>query len=128
MLRIWKSSKILLRRKLKMKRTVKIEIFGRVQGINFRSMVKNFCDEKKIKGFVKNSDDGNVLIIAQALENLLDKLIEWVKQSPGFSKVENLKITTIKSEKNYKDFKIIREKPFFVDKAKALRNLSKNLL
>src|SRR3989344_7635469 len=93
---------------IKMK-TFKIEVYGRVQGVNFRNNVKAFCDKKGIRGEIMNKDDGCVLIIAQSNEDKLQKLIEWIRKSPGFSRVEKIRKEHINTEKGYDCFEIVKE-------------------
>lgn len=89
-------------------KTLRIKVYGRVQGVNFRSLVKKFADETEVKGYVTNKEDGSVEIVAQCSDLQLDKLILWIKSSPGFSKVENVKIEEISKKTNYQDFKMSR--------------------
>ncbi len=48
-----------------------IEIFGRVQGVNFRRRLANLAEELKVKGFIKNLEDGSVYCLAQGEESAL---------------------------------------------------------
>jgi acylphosphatase len=103
----------------------KIEVYGRVQGVFFRVNVKEYCDKNGIKGTVRNRDDGSVLIIAQCNKGKLINLKNWLRESPGMSKVEKVDEKEEKSRGIYGDFKIIKEDPYLVDKGKALKNLLK---
>ncbi|MEK6854994.1 MAG: acylphosphatase [Nanoarchaeota archaeon] len=107
-------------------REIKIKIYGRVQGVNFRVMTRDFCDENEIKGNVMNSDDGSVLVVAQADDDRLRKLIEWAKSSPGFSRVDDVRVVKCEIARKYKDFGIIREDSFFRDQKNSFRNLGKS--
>ena len=107
---------------------VKIEIYGRVQGVNFRRNVKSFCDEVGLFGIVMNRDDGSVLVIAQGEKTNIDELVTFVRGNPGISKVENVNIVSEKNTEKYSDFKIVREESLFMDQKKALGNLGKRVL
>jgi len=100
-----------------------ITLNGRVQGVNFRANVKDFADEHGIRGYVKNQEDGSVFISAQASENKLKEFAEWLKSSPGFSRVERVDIQNKKSIFMHKDFKIKRDDGFFKDKMKSINKL-----
>jgi acylphosphatase len=86
---------------------VRIDVFGRVQGINFRFMVKKFADELGLRGYVLNKNDGSVEIVAQGIKMDIDKLMNWVKSSPGFSSVEGIKVNKISNAEKFKEFKIL---------------------
>ena len=51
---------------------------GRVQGIGFRYTVADIASQKKVSGWVKNLSDGRVEILAEAEEDVLVNLLEYV--------------------------------------------------
>ncbi len=104
---------------------VLIEVRGRVQGVGFRDNTRKFADELKLKGFVNNREDGSVLILAQGDEKNLENFVSWVQKEPGFSKIESLNYKIGSVEKEYPDFRIVRDRSFVVDKIKSLINLGK---
>lgn len=108
-------------------KTVKLVISGRVQGIGFRAHVKSFCDKIGLKGLVRNNNDGSVSIIAQAEEDKIRELIEFVKSNPGLTKVINIKKEDWGENEKYLDFKVDKEYSYLNDKKKSLNNLRKNL-
>ncbi|MBI2451940.1 acylphosphatase [Candidatus Pacearchaeota archaeon] len=107
-------------------RGVKLHVYGRVQGVNFRNNVKRFCDDGNIKGRVMNKEDGSVLIIAQANREKLEELEKWIKSSPGFSRIDEVRIEE-KGINKYCDFRIVREELYWKDKEKAFINLIRKL-
>ena len=104
-----------------------IKVYGRVQGVNFRNSVKNFCDKKGIRGKIMNKDGGDVLIIAQSREDKLQELIEWIRKNPGFSRVDKVKSEHIEGEKEYDCFEIVKEYSYLKDQEKAFGNLIRKL-
>jgi len=111
-----------------MNEDLKIEIFGRVQGVNFRWMIKNMADENEVTGYVTNKEDGSVLIIAQGEKKQLNDFISWLMSEPGFIKITGLNYAWQNQEIKYKEFTIKREQNYFVDKAKGVVNLAKRVL
>jgi len=111
-----------------MNEELKIEIFGRVQGVNFRWMIKNFADKNEIKGYVTNKEDGSVLIVIQGEKKQLNDFISWLRSEPGFVKITGLNYAWQNQEIEYKEFTIKREQNYFVDKAKGVINLAKSLI
>ena len=88
-------------------KTLELEVYGRVQGVNFRFNVKEFCDANGIKGFVENMEDGRVLIVAQAGDEGLKKLVDFIKGNPGGSKVERVR-EELREEEEFDGFRIER--------------------
>jgi len=86
---------------------LKIKIYGSVQGVGFRSFVKRNADELGIKGYVRNSDDGSVLVIAQSNRDELEKFLSVVRQGPISVRVERFLYEWRDSDKNYESFDII---------------------
>ncbi|MEK6850470.1 MAG: polyprenyl diphosphate synthase [Nanoarchaeota archaeon] len=107
---------------------VEIEVYGRVQGVNFRYIVKRFCDSLNIKGYVLNRKDGSVIIVAQGDSEALDDLVSWVEKSPGFSSVGEVNHFWRDIRARYSAFDVIREDSYLVDKAKSLVNLGKSII
>jgi len=107
---------------------VRLEVFGRVQGVNFRKMVFEQCLKNDIKGFVRNLDNGNVEINAFGKRGKVKSLVEWIGNSPGLSSVENILIDKLDYSSKYVSFEIVKENSFFVDQFKALKNLGGKLI
>jgi acylphosphatase len=109
-------------------KTIRIEISGRVQGVNLRAMTKKFCDNLKIFGKVANKENGNVEVITQCSKEKIKELLDWLNSSPGFSKVENIKIEEMNVNEKFKDFEIVRKGNLIFDKLKGVKNLGKRAL
>ena len=112
----------------KMKKIINAEmsIFGRVQGVNFRNIVKNFCEKNEIRGFVENKVDGSVYIKAIAEEEKVKILKEWIESSPGISSIRKIDFKSkISSKSEHTNFFIKREDNLIIDKIKGLKNLAR---
>lgn len=107
---------------------MKIEVYGRVQGVNFRSDIRSYCDEAGLKGYVRNREDGSVVIVVQGERKEINSFLSWVQNSPGFSKIDGLSFRWQKPSIEYNEFSIVREGGFIGDKAKAIVNLGKHVL
>ena len=85
-------------------KTIKLEVYGLVQGVGFRFMTKKLADELGVKGIVMNRNDGSVYIEAQADPMTLQQFISQVKLSPSPSgRVDDVHIAEI-DHAPYKDF------------------------
>jgi len=83
-----------------------IKISGDVQGVFFRANTKKLADSLNLVGFVKNTEDGKVEIIAEGKKQDLEILIEFCKKGPEGAKVEKVEIKYTSTKKEYEEFKI----------------------
>lgn len=69
-----------------------IKITGRVQGVFFRDSTRREANDLGVKGFVKNERDGSVYVEAEAKEEVLNEFVEWCRQGPPASQVDQVDI------------------------------------
>ncbi len=86
-------------------KSIKINIYGRVQGVGFRYSTLQKANELRITGFVKNRSDGSVYIEADGEPETLDKFILWCRQGPSGAVVDEVKTADI-TYNNYSKFTI----------------------
>lgn len=86
---------------------VNIKLIGRVQGVFFRVAIKEKAEELKVKGFVRNEDDGSVYVEAEGETEGLEKLVEWCRQGPRLAQVTNVLVEPGAREQ-FTDFSILR--------------------
>ncbi len=109
-------------------REIKIEAYGRVQGVRFRQFVKETADFLSLKGYVNNLIDGSVLIVAQGEENVLRDFLIKIQKGSTLSKVEGMSYH-FRNQKNYfKNFEISIDKNFISDQKSSFVNLGKKIL
>jgi len=108
-------------------RELDIVLLGRVQGIGFRWTIRNYARSNKLNGWVMNQSDGSVKATIQGTKEDLDKFLEWIKNSPGFSNVISLDFKINKPKEIFKDFSIKREYSLFEDKSRSFINLGKSI-
>jgi len=112
--------------KMKNIMNAEMNIFGRVQGVNFRNIVKNFCEKNEIRGFVENKVDGSVYIKATAEQEKIKVLKEWIESSPGISAIKKVDLKSrITKKSEHPSFSIKREDNLIIDKIKGLKNLAR---
>src|SRR3989344_3011630 len=107
---------------------IEIELFGRVQGVNLRNMIRNYALGKNMRGYVLNKKDGSVFIAAQGNEKELGDFTIWLKSNPGISNVEKTLVKWHEPKARYSGFEVIRNDSFIIDKAKSILNLGRSLV
>lgn len=70
-----------------------ILVQGKVQGVFFRAGTKKKADELGIKGWVKNTDDGHVEIVATGDHDPIKTFIEWCYIGPPRARVLQVLVT-----------------------------------
>lgn len=89
-----------------MKKTVRLYIDGSVQGVFFRSFIKENAERYNVKGFVRNLEDGKVEVVLEGNMEDVDKMIEICKTGPKHSQIRNVEIKDEKFQ-DFKTFKIL---------------------
>lgn len=67
-----------------------IKVTGRVQGVWYRKFAEEKANELGIKGWVKNTADGGVLLMAQGEEIELETFIDWLRIGPPLARVNKI--------------------------------------
>jgi acylphosphatase len=72
--------------------TVRAHIFieGRVQGVFFRSYMREKANQLKVSGWVRNLPDGRVEAVLEGEEPNVSTLISWCQQGPPSARVTNI--------------------------------------
>lgn len=86
--------------------TRKIWVSGLVQGVNFRRSTQVQAEQLQLTGWVKNLDDGRVLVIAQGAEQEVSRLIRWLHYGPTAASVREVEVKEIVLKDEYLDFSI----------------------
>lgn len=71
---------------------VHVVIYGKVQGVWFRANTKDMADKLGLKGWVKNTIEGNVEAVFEGNDNCVNKMLEWCNHGPKLAIVKKVKI------------------------------------
>jgi DNA ligase D-like protein (predicted 3'-phosphoesterase) len=77
---------------------VRATVRGRVQAIGFREATVARARELGVMGWVRNEDDGTVLVHAEGPEEAVDGLVEWLGEGPRGAVVEAVEVERGKVE------------------------------
>ncbi|HAV11046.1 MAG TPA: acylphosphatase [Candidatus Moranbacteria bacterium] len=69
---------------------LEIKIFGKVQGVFFRSSARQKAGELGLSGFAENLADGSVEIEAEGEEERLKEFLKWCHSGPERAEVEKV--------------------------------------
>jgi DNA ligase D-like protein (predicted 3'-phosphoesterase) len=77
---------------------VRATVRGRVQGVGFREAALARARELGVMGWVRNEDDGIVLVHAEGPDAAVDALVEWLGEGPRGVSVEEVEVEKGKVE------------------------------
>ncbi len=89
-----------------MNKRVHIWITGFVQGVGFRAAARRKASELGIVGYVRNSPDRRVEVVAQGQSEILDAFLAWCKKGPPGSKVQSVQVTEEAALNEFGNFRI----------------------
>lgn len=83
-----------------------IKVTGRVQGVWFRAFTKEKAIETGINGWVKNTPDGHVLVVARGEKTDLDTFTDYLRIGPPMARVDKLFISEMNISGDFDNFSI----------------------
>lgn len=81
-----------------------ITVKGTVQGVGFRYYAQMKAVQHKITGWVKNTDEGNVEMVAVGEKENMDLFLEDLRRGNPFSKVTEIITRELEETEPYKSF------------------------
>jgi len=73
-------------------------VSGRVQGVFFRASARDEARRLGLTGWVRNTIDGRVELIACGPRTAVDTLIAWLHRGPPMARVAAVDVTPAKDE------------------------------
>ena len=87
---------------------IEIIVKGKVQGVFYRASTKAVADQLGVCGYIKNAENGDVLIAAEANSAILDMFLDWCKEGPQDAEV--ISVESHEGElKNYRNFEVVKK-------------------
>jgi DNA ligase D-like protein (predicted 3'-phosphoesterase) len=80
------------------KSAVRVTASGLVQGVGFRDATVHEAREHGVLGWVRNADDGTVLVHAEGPPAALERVVEFLSQGPRGARVEAAEVEPAKVE------------------------------
>lgn len=89
-----------------MKKSVRLYISGLVQGVFFRSFIKENAEKIGVRGFVRNLDDGRVEIFIEGNPEEVKKMVAICKKGPKHYEIKKVE-EKVERFQDFKTFKIL---------------------
>jgi acylphosphatase len=83
---------------------VHIFISGIVQGVFFRSNIKEKANKLNLKGFVKNLPNGKVEAVFEGKEENINEILKFCKKGPQGAKIKDVEIKEEKVSNEFNSF------------------------
>ncbi|MGE5283120.1 MAG: DNA polymerase ligase N-terminal domain-containing protein [Chloroflexota bacterium] len=77
---------------------VRVIVRGRVQGVFFRDTTVRRARELGVAGWVRNAEDGSVLVHAEGSKAAVEGLLGFLHQGPRTARVESVEVESVKPE------------------------------
>lgn len=84
---------------------MKLQFYGRVQGVGFRYRARYAADGLGLTGWVENQWDGSVCMEVQGSREKIYEMIRRIRQGT-FVQVDNMEMKEIPPEENERSFRV----------------------
>jgi len=74
------------------KKTLRLVIFGRVQGVFFRDSMRREAHNLAVAGWVRNRSDGTVEAAVHGEPAAVDAIVRWAQRGPQHADVTGIEI------------------------------------
>jgi len=71
---------------------IHVLVYGKVQGVFFRSSAKDKAEELGISGWIRNLTDGRVEAVFEGEKEGVDKIVEWCRKGPEHARVTSVEV------------------------------------
>jgi len=85
--------KILSTRHTSQTTTLRLVIYGRVQGVYFRESMRLEAQNLAVAGWVKNRSDGTVEALVHGESAVVDAIVRWAHRGPRLAYVERVEVS-----------------------------------
>ncbi|MDR1625546.1 MAG: acylphosphatase [Spirochaetia bacterium] len=85
---------------------MRLRVFGRIQGVGFRSWAYRHALRLGIRGWVRNEADGTVICECQGQADALQVFTAALRRGPPFARVDRIEANQIPPARKYHAFEI----------------------
>jgi acylphosphatase len=87
------------------KKTLRLVIHGRVQGVFFRDSMRREAQNLAVTGWVRNRSDGKVEAAVHGEPAAVDAIVRWARRGPQHAQVVGVEIEP--DDGSYSSFEVI---------------------
>lgn len=87
--------------------TKRLLIKGKVQGVFYRASAKDAAEKLGVSGWIRNTEEGAVEVLASGTEEQVQEFIRWCWQGPARAEVKQVVVQEMGDEQ-FTGFRIIR--------------------
>ncbi len=88
------------------KARARIVVFGRVQGVFFRSTMCREAERRQVNGWVRNCRDGTVEAVVEGEKETVENIISWCRQGPPEAMVRKIDVEWQEYQGEFNSFSI----------------------
>ncbi|MFL5839654.1 MAG: acylphosphatase [Thermoleophilaceae bacterium] len=70
----------------------RIKVHGRVQGVFFRDSTRREAERAGVAGWVRNCPDGTVEAVFEGDDDVVGRMVDWVREGPGRADVDRVDV------------------------------------
>ena len=86
--------------------SVRATVYGRVQGVFFRTFVEEQAQQLGLRGYVRNLPSGDVEVVAEGERERVEKMVEYLKRGPPAAIVRRVVTSWSEYTGNYSSFRV----------------------
>ena len=79
-------------------KAIRAQVRGKVQGVGFRDAVLRSAHQLGVMGWVRNGEEGDVLVHAEGSEAAVEELVALLREGPPGAKVADVEVESVKAE------------------------------
>lgn len=83
-----------------------IVVAGRVQGVGFRYATVDAATRIGLRGWVRNTQDHRVEIIAEGSRNQVGELVDWCHRGPALARVSAVECSDVATDEELHGFQV----------------------
>ncbi len=85
----------------------RVTVSGRVQGVYYRSYALDEARTLGIKGWVRNTREGQVEAVLEGTEEAVRKMLEWCRKGSTSSRVSDVEVEWEEPTGEFTDFSVV---------------------
>jgi len=86
--------------------SVRVTVYGQVQGVFFRAFIEEHAQQLGLKGYVRNLPSGDLEVVAEGERERVERLVGFLKMGPPAARVDRVDTDWADYKGTYYGFKV----------------------